>query len=73
MKNRELNFVPLRRGVVVPHGKYSFSLCLVSLPLFIAQGSLNSAIFLSKYRSCKSPFCNDPAVTVAAIKKLAPN
>ena len=24
MKNRKLNFVPLRRGVLVPHGKYSF-------------------------------------------------
>ena len=24
MKNWELNFVPLRRGVLVPHGKYSF-------------------------------------------------
>ena len=40
---------------------------LVPLPLFIAQGSLNSAIFLSKYRSCKRPSCTDPAVTVAAI------
>ena len=46
---------------------FLISLYLVPLPLFIAQGSLNSAIFLSKYRSCKRPSCNDPAVTVAAI------
>ena len=24
MKNRKLNFVPWKRGVLVPHGKYSF-------------------------------------------------
>ena len=24
VKNRELNFVPFRRDVLVPHGKYSF-------------------------------------------------
>ena len=40
---------------------------LVPLPLLIAEGSLDSAIFLSKYRSCKRPSCTDPAVTVAAI------
>ena len=26
MKNRELNFGPFKRGVLVPYGKYSFSL-----------------------------------------------
>ena len=46
---------------------FLISLYLVPLPLFIAQGSLNSAIFLSKYRSYKRPSCTDPAVTVAAI------
>ena len=25
MKNREMNFVHLRRGVLVPHGKHSFT------------------------------------------------
>ena len=30
MKNRKLNFVPLRRGVLVPHGKYFFLFHLLS-------------------------------------------
>ena len=35
MKNRKLNFVPLRRGVLVPHGKYSFLFHLLSLTIII--------------------------------------
>ena len=42
---------------------------LVSLPLLIAQRSLNSAIFLSKYRSCKRPSDSDSTVTVAPVIK----
>ena len=30
MKNRELNFGPLKRGVLVPYGKYSFFISLES-------------------------------------------
>ena len=42
---------------------------LVPLPLLIAQCSLNSTNFLSKYRSYKWPSYSDPAVTAAAIIK----
>ena len=34
MKNRELNFVPLRRGVLLPHGKYSYFIVLISIIYF---------------------------------------
>ena len=61
MKNRGLNFVPLRRGVLVPHGKYSYFIVLISIT--------ELCHFLSKYKSCTSPSCTDPAVTVAAIIK----
>ena len=30
MKNRELNFGPLKRGVLVPYGKHSFFISLES-------------------------------------------
>ena len=50
-------------------GRIRIRIHLVSLPLLIAQCSLNSTNFLSKYRSCKRPSCSDPVVTVALIIK----
>ena len=69
MKNRELNFVPLRRGVLLPHGKYSYFIVLISIIYFPGLTELCHFPFKIQILSCTSPSCTDPVVTVAAIIK----
>ena len=60
MKNRELNFVPLRRGVLVPHGYYSF--------LFHCSQFISIIYFHGLTELCHFPFKKVKALKCVSTK-----